>query len=55
MPTRVGGTRWVGHMVLAIENFVKGYPAIRAQLEECITQKVREILFINISTYNKNR
>ena len=30
MPARFGGTRWAGHMVLAIENFVKGYPAIRA-------------------------
>ena len=42
MPACVGGTRWVGHMVLAIENFVKGYPAICAQLEICITQKVRK-------------
>ena len=42
MPARVGGTRWAGHMLLAIENFVKGYPAIRAQLEICITQKVRK-------------
>ena len=42
MPARVGGTRWAGHMVLAIENFVKGYPAIRAQLEICITQKLRK-------------
>lgn len=41
MSTRVGGTRWVGHMVLAIENF-KGYPAIGAQLEICITEKVRK-------------
>ena len=42
MSTRVGGTRWVGHMVLAIENFVKGYPAIGAQLEISITEKVRK-------------
>ena len=29
MPTRVGGTRWAGHMMLAVENFLKGYQAIR--------------------------
>ena len=42
MSTHVGGTRWVGHMVLAIKNFVIGYPATLDQLEICITQKVRK-------------
>lgn len=45
MPTRVGGTRWVGHMVRSIENCLRGYQAIRHQLEECVTQKVKKILF----------
>lgn len=32
MPTHVGGTRWVGHMILAVENFLKECQTIRAQL-----------------------
>lgn len=44
MPTCVGGTRWVGHMMLAVENVLKGYQAIHAQLEDCITQKVNKII-----------
>ncbi|XP_046565011.1 zinc finger protein 862-like [Haliotis rubra] len=28
MPTRVGGTRWVGHMLLAVKNMLKGYRAL---------------------------
>ena len=44
MPTRVGGTRWVGHIFLAVENFLKGYQAIRAQLEDCISKKVSKII-----------
>ena len=44
MPTRVGGTRWVGHIILAVENFLKGYQAIRAQLEDCISKKVSKII-----------
>ena len=39
MPTRVGGTRWVGHMVRSIEECLRGYHAIRHQLEDCVTQK----------------
>lgn len=31
MPTRVGGTRWVGHIILA-------------QLEDCISKKVSKII-----------
>ena len=36
MLTCVGGTRWVGHMMLAVENFLKAYQAIRVQLEDFI-------------------
>lgn len=32
VPTRVGGTRWVGHMVLAINTFLKCHPALVRQL-----------------------
>ena len=41
MPTRVGGTRWVGHMLLAVETFIKGYEAIYNQMEDCINQKAK--------------
>ena len=44
MSTRVGGTRSVGHIILAVENFLKGYQAIRAQLEDCISKKVSKII-----------
>lgn len=44
MPTRVGGTTWVGHIILVVENFLKGYQAIRAQLEDCISKKVSKII-----------
>ena len=27
LPTQAGGTRWVGHILLALENFLDGYPA----------------------------
>ena len=32
LPTRVGGTRWVGHMLKAANVFLKGYKAFVAQL-----------------------
>jgi len=51
MPTRVGGTRWVGHMVHSIENCLRGYQAIRHQLEDCVTQKVNEIIVFT-NNYN---
>ena len=38
-PTRMGGTRWVGHMVLAIETCLKSYKANVNQLEEVAVQK----------------
>ncbi|XP_053393195.1 E3 SUMO-protein ligase KIAA1586-like [Mercenaria mercenaria] len=33
LPTRIGGTRWLPHMERAINAFLGGYRAIRAQLE----------------------
>ncbi|XP_076079341.1 zinc finger protein 862-like [Mytilus galloprovincialis] len=33
MPTRIGGTRWLPHMQRAIGSFIKGYTAIKTQLE----------------------
>ena len=41
--TRVGGTRWVGHMVLAIETCLKSYKAIVNQLEDVAIQKVSKV------------
>ncbi|XP_062616970.1 zinc finger protein 862-like isoform X1 [Saccostrea cucullata] len=32
MPTRVGGTRWVGHVLLALKNMFHGYAAIKQHL-----------------------
>lgn len=34
MPTRIGGTRWVGHTVRALENLWRGFPAFLAHLQE---------------------
>ena len=34
LPTRAGGSRWVGHTLLALSNFLSGYPAIRLHLEQ---------------------
>ena len=36
LPTRVGGTRWVGHMKLAMETFLKGYEAFVLHLGQVI-------------------
>ena len=33
MPTKVSGTRWVGHMERALDNFFKGFKATRTHLE----------------------
>ena len=46
MPTPVGGTRWVGHIILAVENFLKGYQAILAQLEDCILKVSKIIVYL---------
>lgn len=34
MPTRIGGTRWVGHHKRALDNFLRGYEAIALHLEQ---------------------
>ena len=34
LPTRAGGTRWVGHTLTALGNFLIGYKAIRLHLEQ---------------------
>ena len=34
VPTRVGGTRWVGHLLTALENFRRGYSAILQHLQQ---------------------
>ena len=32
VPTWAGGTRWVGHTLQALKNFLTGYPALRLHL-----------------------
>ena len=34
MPTRVGGTRWVPHMLKALDHFLRGYAAVVQHLEQ---------------------
>ena len=34
LPTRVGGTRWFGHVLQALNNFLCGYAAFRLHLEQ---------------------
>ena len=34
MPTRVGGTRWMGHMLRALNTFFTTYPAVTAALQD---------------------
>ena len=43
IPTRVGGTRWVGHMLLAVESFMKGYSAIATQLHDVVASKKQQV------------
>ncbi len=38
IPTRVGGTRWVGHTLKAINILLHGYDVIHAQLEDTLHQ-----------------
>ena len=48
LPTRVGGTRWVGHTVRALTNYIRGYPAVRNHLEQVrISSKSVSPGFIN--------
>lgn len=41
LPTRVSGSRWVGHMLRALNNFMTGYPAFRLHLEQLAASKER--------------
>ena len=34
LPTRVGGTRWVSHVLKALDHFLRGYSAIIQHLEQ---------------------
>lgn len=36
MPTRIGGTRWVGHLHRAIDHFLRGYGVIVLHLEQVV-------------------
>lgn len=42
LPTRIGGTRWVGHLLRALENFLTGYDAIRQHLEQICSPDAAE-------------
>ena len=41
LPTRVGGTRWVPHLLRAVQAFFKGYKAIVSQLSSASQPPVR--------------
>ena len=41
MPTRIGGTRWLSHTLLAIENLWKGYKGIVQHLDQCWQQDTK--------------
>jgi hypothetical protein len=34
MPSRAGGTRWVGHQLKAVEDTISGYPVIVNHLSQ---------------------
>ena len=40
LPTRAGGTRWVGHVLQALNNFLSGYAAFRLHLEQVSFYKI---------------
>ena len=44
LPTWVGGTIWVGHVVLAVETFFKAYNAIVTHLGDVVQQKKSQVL-----------
>lgn len=55
LPTRTGGTRWVGHLKKAIECFIRGYKAIMLHLGQVIIyiNFVLQVLHLNIlSTFS---
>ena len=41
LPTRAGGTRWVGHVLKALNNFLSGYGAFRLHLEQLAASRER--------------
>ena len=43
-PTRVDGTRWLGHTLGALSNFLGGYRAIKEHLELCLSERTGEKL-----------
>ena len=43
LPTRAGGTRWVGHILRALEQFLDGYPAFRLHLEQLAASIVNQM------------
>ncbi|XP_049892465.1 zinc finger protein 862-like isoform X1 [Epinephelus moara] len=43
MPTRVGGTRWVAHLLCAIDHFLRGYPAIMHHLNGITSPDVQGV------------
>ena len=36
MPTRMGGTRWIGHTLQALDHFLQGYAGIVQHLQQVI-------------------
>ncbi|XP_070579845.1 zinc finger protein 862-like [Ptychodera flava] len=41
MPTRVGGTRWIGHTQRALQNMIKAYPALMRHLSQVATTRTQ--------------
>lgn len=37
VPTRIGGTRWVGHLLRALDHFLRGYQGIVQHLEQVVS------------------
>ncbi|XP_014675882.1 PREDICTED: zinc finger protein 862-like [Priapulus caudatus] len=52
MPTRVGGTRWVAHLLRALKNFFAGYDAIKVHLEQ-VVRPMTPIERVSCSTSGK--
>lgn len=36
VPTRIGGTRWVGHLLRALDHFLRGYQGLVQHLEQVV-------------------
>ncbi|KAB5574978.1 hypothetical protein PHYPO_G00215330 [Pangasianodon hypophthalmus] len=41
IPTRIGGTRWVAHILRALDHFLRGYAGITHQLEKTMQTDVK--------------